>query len=118
MSIRATAVVRRVLEAAREPIAYDALASLVLAQTESATEEKVERLLAELCEQTLLLTDLRPPLTVASPVRYVIQRLEAIPAANDVRRALEEIVAAAARWDAAPSSASRCRRRNRSRHRS
>src|SRR5207248_5665770 len=69
-----------------------------------ATEDRVEKLLAELCEQTLLLTDLRPPLTVASPAQYVIDRLATIPAADDVRSALEAIVSAAARWDAAPAS--------------
>jgi class I lanthipeptide synthase len=101
VSVRASAVVRRVLAAARTPVEYGTLASLVLAETPGATEEKVETLLDELLEQTLLLTDLRPPLTVADPAQYVLERLDGIDAAVGIRRALEDVVRAAARWEGA-----------------
>lgn len=102
VSIRATGVVRRVLDAAATPIAYEALASRALAGTPRATADQVEGLLAELCEQTLLLTDLRTPLTVASPARHVLDRLASIPAAGEIAAALGRILNAAAEWDATP----------------
>jgi thiopeptide-type bacteriocin biosynthesis protein len=104
VSIRATGVVRRVLDAAATPIAYEALAARALAGTPGATADQIEGLLAELCEQTLLLTDLRPPLTVASPARHVLDRLASIPAAGETAAALGGILNAAAEWDATPSA--------------
>lgn len=103
VSIRATSVVRRALLAARTPIPYADLASHLLDHTPGATIEKVETLLAELCEQTLLLTDLRPPVTVDSPAQYVLQRLAPVREAIDARESLQSVVDAAADWDAAPA---------------
>jgi thiopeptide-type bacteriocin biosynthesis protein len=99
VSIRATSVVRRALLAAREPITLEALASFLLADTPGATPDKVDKLLTELWQQTLLLTDLRPPLTVESPARYVLDRLANIPAAAAVRTEMLSILEGAARWD-------------------
>ncbi len=54
-------------------------------------------------EQALLPTDLRPPLTVASPARYVLEKLGSIPAAAQLCALLASVVEAAGRWDARPS---------------
>ena len=99
VSIRATGPVRCALAAARTPIALEALASLLLAETPGATPEKVDALLTELWHHTLLLTDLRPPLTVASPARYVLDRLEQIPAAAVVRAQILSVLDRAEHWD-------------------
>ena len=103
VSVRATGVVQRALARARTPVPYTDLAAYLLATTPGATPEKVETLLTELWQQTLLLTDLRPPLTTDSPSRYVAQRLAGIPAAADVLAQLEDVLAGAAAWDALPS---------------
>jgi len=100
VSIRATEVALRALKAARDPLPYEALTAFLLESTPGATLEKVEALLASLWEQTLLLTDLRPPLTGESPCRYVISRLSGIPAAAEIRANLESILEAATVWDA------------------
>jgi thiopeptide-type bacteriocin biosynthesis protein len=102
VSIRATGVVRRALAEAREPLPYNQLASSLLANTPGATVEKIETLLAQLWEQTLLLTDLRPPLTVESPGHYVVERLTGISAAAEIRARIESTLLAAAAWDASP----------------
>ncbi len=102
VSIRATGVVCRALHAARDPIPYATLAASLLANTPGATVQKVEKLLTELWEQTLLLTDLRPPLTVESPGRYVVDRLAGIYAAAEVRAGIQSTLEAAAAWDASP----------------
>ena len=70
VSARASNVVRRALALARTAIPHERLVA-ELATAPGATIEKVEKLIEELWRQTLLLTDLRPPLTEPSPATYV-----------------------------------------------
>ena len=102
VSVRASGVVKRALALAREPIPYQGLVDKLLLTTPGATAEKVEQLITGLWEQTVLLTDLRPPLTTDSPARYVLQQLSGIPAANEARAQLASILEAAATYDALP----------------
>ncbi|HEY6707952.1 MAG TPA: lantibiotic dehydratase [Actinomycetota bacterium] len=76
-SVRATGAVREALVAARHPISYAELAAKLLAAIPNATQERVDQLIAQLCEATLLLTDLRPPLTSPDPAGWVVDRLTA-----------------------------------------
>lgn len=101
VSVRATGVVRRALALARTPIPHDQLVAELLS-THGATPDKVEGLITRLWEQTVLLTDLRPPLTVASPARYVAQRLDGIPTAKDALVGLERLLDEMAAWDTLP----------------
>jgi thiopeptide-type bacteriocin biosynthesis protein len=103
VSLRATGPVRRALEAARRPVARRVLAETLVRETPGATPEKVEKLLDQLCHQTVLLTDLRPPLTAADPARAVARRLAEVPAARDAATQLGAILDAAAAWDALPA---------------
>ena len=103
VSVRSTDVVRRAMTAARRSIRFDDLSAHLLGTTPGATTEQVAKLLDGLCEQALLLTDLRPPLTVASPARYVLEKLGSIPAAAQLCALLASVVEAAGRWDARPS---------------
>ncbi len=102
VSVRATGAVQRALTRARLPIPYADLAAYLLDTTPGATPAKVEVLLTELWQQTLLLTDLRPPVTTANPARYVAERLSEIPAASDVQVPLQALLDAAATWDTLP----------------
>ena len=68
----------------------------LLESTPGATREKVDKLLTELWQQTLLLTDLRPPLTCTSPAQYVVDRLADIPAAQAMREQMVGVLDAAA----------------------
>ena len=99
VSVRATGVVKRALALARSPIRYEDLVTRLCEATPSATAEKVEKLLNELWEQTVLLTDLRPPLTSNSPARYVAERLARIPEAADPLAKLNTFVTALSTWD-------------------
>jgi thiopeptide-type bacteriocin biosynthesis protein len=99
VSLRATGVVRRALALARQPIGYADLAGRLIDMTPGATPEKIDKLLAELWHHTLLLTDLRPPLTAQDPARYVAQKLAGIPEAAEALTRLELILDAAAAWD-------------------
>jgi thiopeptide-type bacteriocin biosynthesis protein len=105
VSIRATRVVLKTLEMARRPVECEILAARLRETTPSATPEKVETLLAELCEQTFLLTDLRPPLTTGSPARYVLGRLAGIPEASEVHSRLQAMLDACAAWDTTDAGA-------------
>jgi lantibiotic biosynthesis protein len=98
VSLRATGAVQRALAAARTPIPYAELADELLSAA-GATPEKVEGLIAELLQQTVLLTDLRPPLTVDSPARHVHERLVGIPAAHELAERLGVLLGALERWD-------------------
>ena len=105
VSVRATAAVQRALSRAREPVAYADLAADLLAHVPGATPEKVERVLTELWQLTLLIGDLRPPLTAAAPALYVLERLDAIPAAAGAAAQLRAVLDGAAAWDALPAEA-------------
>jgi thiopeptide-type bacteriocin biosynthesis protein len=99
VSVRATGVVRRALTLAQTPIHHDDLVAQMRETTPSASEEKVEKLLGELWEQTLLLTDLRPPLTHDDPAAYVADRLAAIPEASAFTTRVQAMLGATANWD-------------------
>jgi thiopeptide-type bacteriocin biosynthesis protein len=102
VSIRASGIVCRALLAAREPITFRDLVRTLLKNTPGARADQIEGLITQLWEQTLLLTDLRPPLTVESPVRYVVERLTGISEGAAIRAELQSILGGAAAWDAAP----------------
>jgi thiopeptide-type bacteriocin biosynthesis protein len=97
--LRATSAVRRALDLAREPVPLARLAEELCALP-GATPEKVQALLDTLCEQTFLLTELRPPLTGPSPARHVADRLADVAAATDERAALTALLEAMTAWDA------------------
>ncbi len=101
VSARASNVVRRALALARTLIPHERLLA-ELATVPGATTEKVEKMIEELWRQTLLLTDLRPPLTELSPANYVARRLRDNQAAPDLLERLEAALAGMAEWDALP----------------
>jgi thiopeptide-type bacteriocin biosynthesis protein len=101
VSVRASSTVTRVLTLARTPVRHAHLVA-ALVESNGAPVEKIENLIDGLWRQTLLLTDLRPPLTVASPAHYVGDRLRDIPAASDCLERLESALGAMAEWDALP----------------
>ena len=100
-SVRATAAVRAVLEAARQPRRFADLAAVALAQP-AATESKARRLLSELIDRQLLISELRPPLTCSDPAQHVLERLQGADAAADVARPLARLLDDLAAWDAQP----------------
>jgi thiopeptide-type bacteriocin biosynthesis protein len=107
VSARATTVVRRALALARTPVPHGQLVA-ELAGSTGAPVEKVETLVDELWQQTLLLTDLRPPLTALHPASYVAGRLRDIPPAADSLAQLEAALGAMEEWDARPIEEAAC----------
>ncbi|WP_163567389.1 lantibiotic dehydratase family protein [Fodinicola feengrottensis] len=98
VNLRATGAVRTALECARTPIPYEELIGHLSAS--GASRSKVEPFVQQLWEQTVLLTDLRPPLTIAHPARYVAEKLASIPtAAAEAAGALADLLTEIADWD-------------------
>jgi thiopeptide-type bacteriocin biosynthesis protein len=109
VSVRESRAVSSALARARSFVSYLELTE-DLRKEFDVEADKVEELLTELWRQGLLLTDLRPPLTTASPAHYVAERLqslpEPVPEAGDLRGALDALgewnrlppAEAAARW--------------------
>jgi thiopeptide-type bacteriocin biosynthesis protein len=100
VSVRSTAPVRRVLARARVPASYAELADELLSM--GATPAKSERLIEELWQQSMLLSDLRPPLTTPHPARYVCDRLSRVAGARRVHEDLTSLLQALERWDCLP----------------
>lgn len=102
VSVRATRVVKQALNLARMGIQYEVLAASLQHESASASPEKVERLISQLCDQAFLATDLRPPLTTESPARYVLEKLAYIPEAVVFHDRLSKLLSACAVWDQCP----------------
>ena len=96
VSVRSTGAVRRALAAARRPIGHAELAADLLAAVPGATPELVDRLIAQLCQATLLLSDLRPPLTGPDPTGWVVDRLAAAARSGGAARVGDEATRLAA----------------------
>lgn len=101
VSLRATPVVVEALAAARQPIRYAELVERLSAHRPAVAAEKIEALVDELWSHTLLLSDLRPPLTCDDPAAHVAGVLAA-SAAHDAAAAFDALRTAIARWDGAP----------------
>ncbi|MER8038539.1 lantibiotic dehydratase [Streptomyces hydrogenans] len=77
-SVRHTTVVRAVLLAAREPVAWPDLVEAIRASYPHAGDEAVVRCLEQLVGSGFLLTDLVPPPDCASPLGHVLDRLDGL----------------------------------------
>jgi thiopeptide-type bacteriocin biosynthesis protein len=99
VSVRATSAVRLALSLARTAIPYETLCAR-LTEATGADAAKVEKLLTDLWQQTLLLTDLAPPFTTPDPARELLARLAPITDAAPERAALAALLADLAAWDA------------------
>jgi thiopeptide-type bacteriocin biosynthesis protein len=104
VSVLATRAARMALRLARKPIPFQDLLAAVSAQAPSVDSERIERLISELIEQSLLITDLRPPLTCSSPAEHVVQRLAAIPDAREIHSRLQQFLRLASAWDVSPAA--------------
>ncbi|MFF7166910.1 lantibiotic dehydratase [Streptomyces sp. NPDC008086] len=80
ISVGRTRPVRTATEAAREPIRFGELVTLLAAEYPSAPLKQISSLLAGLVAQHLLLTNLRAPMTVPDALGHLRAQLEAADA--------------------------------------
>jgi lantibiotic biosynthesis protein len=109
VSLRATRPVRRVLELARRPVRWSELA-LDIAGLPGADPARAEVLLDQLWSAGVLLTELRPPLTISDPAQHLLRVLQEMAqgdeAVSAVSTSLESLLAELAAWDTAPDTGS------------
>ncbi|MEW6281925.1 MAG: lantibiotic dehydratase, partial [Candidatus Eremiobacterota bacterium] len=89
VSVRATAAALAAMALAAEPVPYSELVDELSRRAPRVPRAKVEGLVAELLEQTLLLSDLRPPM-LGDPQRAVLTRLEELRVVAEQARAWDE----------------------------
>ncbi|WP_460077586.1 lantibiotic dehydratase [Streptomyces variabilis] len=80
ISVAHTRPVRTATKAAREPICFGELVTLLAVEYPSAPPEQIRSLLAGLVAQRLLLTNLRAPMTVPDALGHLRAQLEAADA--------------------------------------
>ncbi len=100
VSVRATRLLREVLTRTRQPAPWEEVRDAL-----PGPRERVEDFLHQLLDQTLLLTDLRPPLTLADPAGWLVQRLKRIPPLAQEAAELERLLQACREWDDLPEPA-------------
>ncbi len=80
VSVRHTAAVRAVLQAAQAPIRIADLAGKLTVEFPEAPESAIEGLLAGLVAQRILVTSLHPPMTATDPLGHVVEELAVVDA--------------------------------------
>jgi thiopeptide-type bacteriocin biosynthesis protein len=100
ISVRATPVVRAVLDRAGTPCRYGALVDHVSATFPTAPRDRIEGLVRQLHGLHVLTTDLRPRLNQPHPERLLLDALPATPAADALRAGLRRVVTLTDRIDA------------------
>lgn len=92
VSVRCTRTVRRLLELARTPTLWTDLVADVRTPAAAVTIVEAEKFIEALWAETILLTDLRPPLTVDRPAEYIVERLQTIPEAQEITEQLSRLI--------------------------
>ncbi|NRQ30639.1 lantibiotic dehydratase [Nonomuraea sp. NN258] len=80
VSMRATGPVRTALRLAHHPLPVADLMDRLKTASPRTAERTIDALIAELVAQRLLLTNLRPPMTVCDPLRYLLRELDTVNA--------------------------------------
>lgn len=101
--VRATLPVRRALDSARTPILWNSLAAKLSAVFPSAPPAAIDKLLAGLVEQRVLLTSLRPAMTVTDPLAALLEHTQRLAPAEaaEIRETPRPAVDLRVDWDLA-----------------
>ncbi|TCP54492.1 thiopeptide-type bacteriocin biosynthesis protein [Tumebacillus sp. BK434] len=101
VSVRATPVLDRVLEETAEPVVLAELLAKIAAEFQ-APEETVQQYLLTLFRQEYLISELRPPTTITSPLDYVLARIDRLQGVEEIRAKLLAIADKLAVYDELP----------------
>lgn len=102
ISIRATEVVHNVFALAEHPILFEELIARLMEKYPEAGEQKVTGLLWQLFSQEFLISELRPPLTIANPFDYVMEQLKLLDGVQEIYGELAYIQEKMKRYDELP----------------
>lgn len=92
LSFKATRLMEEAMVAARQPVFYEDLLTQLLSISPGVARASIELLIADLLKDTLLISDLRPPLTISSPVQHVLERLADVPSATKITKELTDLL--------------------------
>ena len=87
VTVRNTAVVRLVRDAAATPITFEALRGKIAEAFTGVPPATIHAALSSLVRQGVLITNLRAPMTVTDPLRYLMEALARIAAGDALRQA-------------------------------
>jgi lantibiotic biosynthesis protein len=99
LSIRATPVVRQVLDAARRPIRYRELVESIISASPRRAPAKVEGLVDQLLKLGFLKSELRPSLTTVSPAGKLVAILQRETKVAEIGEELKACLDSASRWN-------------------
>ncbi|GAA4211376.1 lantibiotic dehydratase [Microbispora amethystogenes] len=80
VSVRATAPIRTAVSMSRSPVRLGELAEKLTADFPGVPAVVIDRLLADLVAQRLLITSLRPPMTAIDPLGHLLSEIEEMAA--------------------------------------
>ena len=103
VSVAATALIRLVLSHCASPIDYESLCAALVSATH-AGREQVERLVFQMWERALLLSDLVPTLATSDPMDAILSRIASISAAESERDQLSRLRSCLRAWDSLPEA--------------
>lgn len=89
--VRASTALSAVLELASTPLPYRSLMAGLNERFPEVELSQVEAFLRELVGLNFLISDLRPPVTLARPEEHVLERLAEVPAASTLVMRLREV---------------------------
>jgi thiopeptide-type bacteriocin biosynthesis protein len=99
VSVRKTDAVQRVLHAAGTPISHAELVDVLMAGAADPRRERIAGLIDTLWRQAFLITELRPPLTIADPAEYVLRVLERTSTGTQAAALLRPLLVEACDFD-------------------
>lgn len=102
VSIRASAVFAFIMNETEEPILYSDLIGRVHSQFNDASREIVLSYVQELYLQEFLISELRPPTTITTPLEHIIAKLESVTGIDSIKSQLFEIYTDIERYNKIP----------------
>ena len=99
ISLRATPIVRKVFELAQQFVPYQELYVALQRAAPHAVSQQIERMLWQLWEYRLLISQLHPPLTEMSPTEYVHNHLQHVDGSDVLKESLSHVLGDAATLD-------------------
>ena len=95
----ATAPVRRVIELCKSGQTFSNLISSLVKEFK-VTEQKAEKLCHELCDLTILISELQHPITLENPTAYIQSILQASSSKKELAQKLLTVLNSVQSWDA------------------
>ncbi|MEU5893887.1 lantibiotic dehydratase [Streptomyces sp. NPDC047461] len=101
VQVRLTAPVREALGGARTPVLWSDLAGKLSISFPSAPPSVIDRLIADLVRQRVLLTSLRPAMTVSDPLNTLVEQAAHLPPteAAEIRSTPRSVLDLRVDWD-------------------